>query len=128
MSTLLRVATIALLLSAPLCLAAETVTGRREGAIQIPGCEFLLIVDLDQPGGKNWAGSIIIQGPAKFQGTLGYGGVLRGSYFGSTDGNLYALESINFAESKPPGRGIQSARLGPRPRFTSIQSTKPSTS
>ncbi len=64
MSTVLRLATIALLLSAPLCLAAGTVTGRWVGAIQIPGREFPLIVDLDQPGGKNWAGSIIIQGPA----------------------------------------------------------------
>ncbi len=83
MSTVLRLATIALLFSAPLCLAAETVTGRWEGAIQIPGREFPLIVDLDQPGGKNWAGSIIIQGLAKFQGTLGDGGVLRGSSFGA---------------------------------------------
>ncbi len=92
MSTLLRVATIALLFSAPLCLAADQVARRWEGSIQIPGREFPLIVDLDQPGGKNWAGSMIIQGLAKFQGTLGDGGVLRGSYFGSADGNLYALE------------------------------------
>lgn len=36
--------------------------GRWEGSMQIPGSAYDLIVDLDQPNGKDWIGSIIIPG------------------------------------------------------------------
>jgi hypothetical protein len=42
--------------------ASSPVAGRWEGSIQIPGNAFNLIVDLDQSGGKDWVGSIIIPG------------------------------------------------------------------
>ncbi len=62
MNILPRFATIALLCFAPLCAVAENAVGRWEGSIQIPGRDYPVIVDLDQPGGKDWAGSIIIPG------------------------------------------------------------------
>jgi hypothetical protein len=62
MSIFLRLTSIVLLCSALVCEAAENVTGRWEGSIQIPGGEFPLIVDLDRVAGKDWAGSIIIPG------------------------------------------------------------------
>ncbi len=62
MSIFLRLASVVFFASALFCEAAESVAGRWEGSIQIPGSEFLLIVDLDQVAGKDWAGSIIIPG------------------------------------------------------------------
>ena len=62
MSILLRLTAIVLFCSAPVCAKTEDAAGRWEGFIQIPGREFPLVVDLDRPDGKNWAGSIIIQG------------------------------------------------------------------
>ena len=62
MSIFLRLISIVFLYSALVCEAAESVAGRWEGSIQIPGSEFPLIVDLDRAAGKDWAGSIIIPG------------------------------------------------------------------
>lgn len=42
--------------------AADEVTGRWEGSIQIPGRECALIVYLERADGKDWSGSIIIPG------------------------------------------------------------------
>ncbi len=42
--------------------AAEDLSGRWEGSIQIPDRELHLIVDLNRAGGKDWVGSIIIPG------------------------------------------------------------------
>ena len=61
MNIIRRLAILVLLLSIPLCAAAESPAGRWEGSIQIPGREFPVIVDLDQSG-KDWIGSIIIPG------------------------------------------------------------------
>ncbi len=112
MSILLRLTTIVLLCSAPVYAGAENAAGRWEGSIQIPGRDCYVIVDLDQPDGKDWAGSIIVTGlgikgapltdlavsdsevsftikgalqnervgPAKFQASLGEGGVWKGSF------------------------------------------------
>ncbi len=51
-----------LLASAALCQAAETAAGRWEGAVQLPGHELRLIVDLSDEGGNGWTGSIIVPG------------------------------------------------------------------
>ncbi len=44
------------------CQSAETIAGRWEGALQIPGSEFELIVDLAQYDAKVWTGSLIAPG------------------------------------------------------------------
>jgi hypothetical protein len=62
MSTLLRLTAALFFTSALLCEAAENLAGRWEGSVQILGGGFNLIVDLDQSGGKDWTGSIIIPG------------------------------------------------------------------
>jgi hypothetical protein len=62
MSMLLRLTATLLFSSTLLCHAAEKVAGRWEGSVQIPNGGFNLIVDLDQGGGKDWTGSIIIPG------------------------------------------------------------------
>jgi hypothetical protein len=62
MSVFLRLASIILFCSTLASEAAESAAGRWEGAIEIPGSEFPLIVDLDQVAGKDWVGSIIIPG------------------------------------------------------------------
>lgn len=46
------------------CGATKTPEGRWEGAIQIPGRELQLVVDLAQDRGGSWRGSIIIAGLA----------------------------------------------------------------
>jgi hypothetical protein len=62
MSNLSRLGTFLLLFSGLNCEAAENVSGRWEGSIQIPSREFPLVVDLDQTAGNNWTGSLIIPG------------------------------------------------------------------
>lgn len=63
MNYLLRLTTVVVLFcSTPLWAVAENAAGRWEGSIQIPGRDYPVIVDLDQPGEKDWAGSIIIPG------------------------------------------------------------------
>ncbi len=62
MSILSQLTVMALLCAAPVYAVAENVAGRWEGSIQIPGRDYPVIIDLDQPGGKDWAGSIIIPG------------------------------------------------------------------
>jgi hypothetical protein len=51
-----------LLSSVLVCHAADTVAGRWEGTVQIPGRELRLIVDLEQDNAGTWRGSIIIPG------------------------------------------------------------------
>ena len=97
--------------SALLGRGAESAAGRWEGPAQIPGRELKLVVDLSEEAGKGWIGSIIIRGRhlldsswreaptvstdrqfsigAIFSTPLVAKGVV---YFGSTDGNLYAIE------------------------------------
>jgi len=58
----LRLFATILFASAALCQAAESAAGRWEGAVQIPGHELKLIVDLSDEGGKGWIGSIIVPG------------------------------------------------------------------
>jgi hypothetical protein len=58
----MRLATFFILTSALACSAADNVAGHWEGSIKIPGQELAAIVDLDQPQGKDWIGSIIIPG------------------------------------------------------------------
>ncbi|HXA09482.1 MAG TPA: hypothetical protein VNW28_05835 [Chthoniobacterales bacterium] len=62
MSKLLRLSAILFFSATLLGEAAEKVAGRWEGSVQIPGGGFNLIVDLDQSGGKDWIGSVIIPG------------------------------------------------------------------
>jgi len=62
MSNLCRLGTIVLLFAGLNCAAAENVSGRWEGSIQIPSCEVPLIVDLDQAAGSSWTGSLVIPG------------------------------------------------------------------
>ncbi|MGI8956995.1 MAG: PQQ-binding-like beta-propeller repeat protein [Chthoniobacterales bacterium] len=124
MSTLFRLTIIILLFVSPaIAEAVKDVSGHREGSIQIPGREFPLIAALEESGGKEWTGSIIIQRlgvkgapladfAAKrdeislreaplvaFEEQLNVGGIYSSPlvvngvvYFGSSDGNLYALE------------------------------------
>lgn len=62
MSTLFRLTIIILLFVSPaIADAVKDVSGHWEGSIQIPGREFPLIVDLEESGGKEWTGSVIIQ-------------------------------------------------------------------
>jgi hypothetical protein len=42
--------------------ASEPVAGRWEGSVQIPGSAYNLVLDLDQPDGKEWIGSVIVPG------------------------------------------------------------------
>jgi len=58
----MRLAAFFILTSALACSAADNVAGRWEGSIKIPGQELAAIIDLDQPQGKDWVGSIIIPG------------------------------------------------------------------
>jgi len=58
----LRLFATILFASAALSQAAESAAGRWEGAVQIPGHELKLIVDLSDEGGKGWIGSIIVPG------------------------------------------------------------------
>ncbi len=58
----MRLAAFFLLSSALVCAAADNVAGRWEGSIKIPDRELPCIIDLDQPEGKDWIGSIIIPG------------------------------------------------------------------
>jgi hypothetical protein len=51
-----------LLVSVTVCRAEESVSGRWEGSVQIPGRELTLIVDLAEDGHGSWIGSIIIPG------------------------------------------------------------------
>jgi len=62
MSVFVRLVSVILLFSSLACEAAENTGGRWEGAIQIPGSEFPLIVDLGQVAGQAWVGSVIIPG------------------------------------------------------------------
>jgi len=55
-------ATAFLLASVTVCRPEESASGRWEGALQIPGRELTLIVDLAQDGQGSWIGSIIIPG------------------------------------------------------------------
>jgi hypothetical protein len=43
-------------------MAAENLAGHWEGSIQLPNRGYDLILDLDQPGGKDWVGSVTIPG------------------------------------------------------------------
>lgn len=58
----MRLAAFFILTFALACSAADNVAGRWEGSIKIPGQELAAIIDLDQPQGKDWVGSIIIPG------------------------------------------------------------------
>ena len=42
--------------------AAEEFAGRWEGSVRLPARSYDLVVDLDQTGGKDWVGSVIIPG------------------------------------------------------------------
>lgn len=106
------IATI-LFASAALCQAAESAAGRWEGAAQIPGHELKLVVDLSDEGGEGW----ILTADRKFNEPMFFTSnwreapivaterefnigaifstplVMNGAvYFGSTDGNLYAID------------------------------------
>jgi hypothetical protein len=59
---LVRPAILLVFVSALNTYASSPVAGRWEGSVQIPGSGFNLIVDLDQPDGKEWIGSVIIPG------------------------------------------------------------------
>jgi hypothetical protein len=48
--------------SATLGHAAESAAGRSEGAVQIPGEELRLVLDLSEENGKGWIGSIVVPG------------------------------------------------------------------
>jgi hypothetical protein len=48
--------------SAIICRAEDKASGRWEGAVQIPGRELQVVVDLAKAGGGPWQGSIIIPG------------------------------------------------------------------
>jgi hypothetical protein len=48
--------------SALICSADDKATGRWEGAVQIPGRELQVVVDLAKAGDNQWQGSIIIPG------------------------------------------------------------------
>jgi len=58
----MRLAAFFILTSALACSAADDAAGRWEGSIKIPGQELAAIIDLEQPQGKDWIGSIIIPG------------------------------------------------------------------
>ena len=58
----MRLAAFFILTSALACSAADNAAGRWEGSIKIPGQELAAIIDLEQPQGKDWIGSIIIPG------------------------------------------------------------------
>ena len=58
----MRLAAFFILSSVLVCAAADNGAGRWEGSIKIPDREFPCIIDLDQPQGKDWIGSIIIPG------------------------------------------------------------------
>lgn len=58
----IRLAAFFIFSSALVCAAANPVAGRWEGSIKIPGSELAAIVDLDQPQGRDWIGSITIPG------------------------------------------------------------------
>src|SRR4051812_14815940 len=58
----MRPAILLLFISALTTYASSPVAGRWEGSVQIPGNGVNLILDLDQPDGKEWIGSVIIPG------------------------------------------------------------------
>jgi hypothetical protein len=58
----MRIILTFLFVSALVCRAEETASGRWEGLIAIPGRELKLIVDLAQDNGGVWIGSVIVPG------------------------------------------------------------------
>jgi hypothetical protein len=58
----MRLAALLLFASTCLCRASDTVAGRWEGAVQIPGAEVRLVIDLAQSGDGKWSGSAILPG------------------------------------------------------------------
>ncbi len=77
--------------------AADNVAGRWEGSIKIPGREFALIVDLDQPVGKNWNGSIIIPG-------LGVKGAPLSEITANDSGISFAIKGALASERSGPAK------------------------
>ena len=70
--------------SALLCRGAESAAGRWEGSAQIPGAELKLIVDTPiVASDRQFNIGAIFSSPLVMNGIV---------YFGSTDGNLYAIE------------------------------------
>lgn len=60
----MRLTATLLFASALLCHAAEIVSGRWEGTVQIPERDLKVIIDLAQDNGRTWNGSIIVPGLA----------------------------------------------------------------
>ena len=136
MNFLLRLTTVVFFCSTPLWAVAENAAGRWEGSIQIPGRDYPVIVDLDQTGGKDWAGSIIIPGlgikgaplidlvvtgseisftikgalrnervgPAKFQASLGEGGMWKGTFVQAGNSAPFSAERTGPAQVDFPRR------------------------
>ena len=109
MSIFLRLASIVLVGSALAGEAAESAAGRWEGSIQIPGGGFPLIVDLDQIGGKDWAGSVIIPG-------LGVKGVPLADLSADDSGISFTIKAA--LASKRTGQAKFSGRVTSRGQLT----------
>lgn len=97
----MRSTTLLLIISALTTYASNPVAGRWEGSVQIPGNAFNLILDLDQPNGRDWIGSVIIPG-------LGVKGA--------------SLTELTINDSAISGT-INGALTGPRTGNTSIKAS-----
>jgi hypothetical protein len=108
MRILLWPAVIVFFLPTLTCEAEESVAGRWEGSILIPGREYSLIIDLEQGGGKEWAGSIIIPG-------LGVKGAALGDIAVNESGISFtikrALASERTGQAKFKGHMVSAGQL-----------------